>query len=256
MRGKAIGRSLPVHHLHLMGAFTLQVDGTRIHLGRREERLLAFLAMHGPCHRPFVAGSLWPNSDEARALSNLRAAVLKVRQAAREVLDVDGSTLSLSPSVVVDLVELVESVEQVVHHETLDGERAEHLLGTGVLLPGWYDDWVMFERERLHHRRVRALEVLAVQELETGHADLALAAARDAVALEPLRESAHRLLIRAHLALGNRALAVTVLAHYQRDLARDLHIEPSPELLQEVREGLGRAPQPTARATAQRDSRT
>jgi DNA-binding SARP family transcriptional activator len=64
MRGKAIGRSLPVHHLHLMGAFTLQVDGTRIHLGRREERLLAFLAMHGPCHRPFVAGSLWPNSDE------------------------------------------------------------------------------------------------------------------------------------------------------------------------------------------------
>jgi DNA-binding SARP family transcriptional activator len=147
-------------------------------------------------------------------------------------------------------------VEQVVHHETLDGERAEHLLGTGVLLPGWYDDWVMFERERLHHRRVRALEVLAVQELETGHADLALAAARDAVALEPLRESAHRLLIRAHLALGNRALAVTVLAHYQRDLARDLHIEPSPELLQEVREGLGRAPQPTARATAQRDSRT
>jgi DNA-binding SARP family transcriptional activator len=256
MRGKAIGRSLPVHHLHLMGAFTLQVDGTRIHLGRREERLLAFLAMHGPCHRPFVAGSLWPNSDEARALSNLRAAVLKVRQAAREVLEVDGSTLSLSPSVVVDLVELVESVEQVVHHETLDGERAEHLLGTGVLLPGWYDDWVMFERERLHHRRVRALEVLAVQELETGHADLALAAARDAVALEPLRESAHRLLIRAHLALGNRALAVTVLAHYQRDLARDLHIEPSPELLQEVREGLGRAPQPTARATAQRDSRT
>jgi DNA-binding SARP family transcriptional activator len=256
MRGKAIGRSLPVHHLHLMGAFTLQVDGTRIHLGRREERLLAFLAMHGPCHRPFVAGSLWPNSDEARALSNLRAAVLKVRQAAREVLDVDGSTLSLSPSVVVDLVELVQSVEQVVHHETLDGERAEHLLGTGVLLPGWYDDWVMFERERLHHRRVRALEVLAVQELETGHADLALAAARDAVALEPLRESAHRLLIRAHLALGNRALAVTVLAHYQRDLARDLHIEPSPELLQEVREGLGRAPQPTARATAQRDSRT
>jgi len=256
MRGKAIGRSLPVHHLHLMGAFTLQVDGTRIHLGRREERLLAFLAMHGPCHRPFVAGSLWPNSDEARALSNLRAAVLKVRQAAREVLEVDGSTLSLSPSVVVDLVELVESVEQVVHHETLDGERAEHLLGTGVLLPGWYDDWVMFERERLHHRRVRALEVLAVQELETGHADLALAAARDAVALEPLRESAHRLLIRAHLALGNRALAVTVLAHYQRDLARDLHIEPSPELLQEVREGLGRAPQPTARATAHRDSRT
>lgn len=254
MRGTATGRSLPMH-LHLMGAFTLEVDGTRVHLGRREERLLAFLAMHGPCHRPFVAGSLWPNSDEARALSNLRAAVLKVRRAAHDVLEVDGSMLTLSQSVGVDLVDLVESAEQVVHHESLDGELAEHLLGTGVLLPGWYDDWVMFERERLHHRRVRALEVLAVQELEAGHADLALAAARDAVALEPLRESAHRLLIRAHLALGNRALAVTVLARYRRDLARDLHIEPSPEILQEVRDGLGKAPQPTAPAPVPRDSR-
>jgi DNA-binding SARP family transcriptional activator len=241
--------------LHLMGAFTLEVDGTRVHLGRREERLLAFLAMHGPCHRPFVAGSLWPNSDEARALSNLRAAVLKVRRAASDVLEVDGSMLTLSESVGVDLMELVESVEQIVHHESLDGERAEHLLGSGVLLPGWYDDWVMFERERLHHRRVRALELLAALELEAGHADLALAAARDAVALEPLRESAHRLLIRAHLALGNRALAVTVLARYRRDLARDLHIEPSPEILQEVREGLGKAPQPTAPVPVPRDSR-
>ncbi len=241
MRGTAIGRPLPVH-LHLIGAFTLEVDGTRVHLGRREERLLAFLAMHGPSHRPYVAGTLWPNSDEARALSNLRAAVLKVRRAAPDVLDVDGSTLTLHPSVVVDLVELIDSADRVVHHDNPDAERAESLLGAGELLPGWYDDWVLFERERLHHRRIRALEVLAVQELDDGQPDLALVAARDAVALEPLRESAHRLLIRAHLALGNRALAATVLARYRRVLAHDLGIEPSPEMLQEMRDGMGPPP--------------
>lgn len=238
MRGIAIGRDRPIH-LHLIGAFTLHVDSTRVHLGRREERLLAFLAMHGPCHRPYVAGMLWPNSDDARAASSLRAAVLKVRRAAPNLLDVDGSTLTLRPGVVVDLVEVVDCAERIVLHESVDAERAECLLGTGELLPGWYDDWVIFERERLQHRRIRALETLAVNALDEGDPDLALAAARDAISLEPLRESARRLLIRAHVSLGNRAMAATAFAEYRHDLARDLGIEPSPEFLEEVRVGVG-----------------
>lgn len=239
MRGTAIGRARSID-LHLMGAFALWVDDVRIHLGRREEKLLAFLGTRGACHRPFVAGTLWPNSNEPRALSSLRAAVLKTRRAAPDVLDVDGSTLDLRPSVRVDLRELVEIAERVVRHTWCDTEQGERLLGTGELLPGWYDDWVLFDRERLLHRRVRALEILAVQALDAGDPDLALAAARDAVSLEPLRESACRLLIRAHMALGNRALAAGAFADYRRDLARDLGIEPSPQIVQEVRDGLTR----------------
>ena len=239
MRGTAIGRAQPIN-LHLLGAFALWTNGSRVHLGRREERLLAFLAMRGPCHRPYVAGTLWPNSDESRALNNLRAAVLKVRRAAPDLLDVDGSLLTLPSWVLVDLTELVDLVDRVLHHNGWDAEQAENLLGSGELLPGWYDDWVIFDRERLQHRRIRALEVVAVHELENGHPDLALVAARDAVALEPLRESACRLLIRAHMDLGNRALAASVFTDYRRDLARDLGIEPSPQILQEVRDGLAR----------------
>jgi DNA-binding SARP family transcriptional activator len=82
------------------------------------------------------------------------------------------------------------------------------------------------------------LEILALHELDYGDPDLALAAARDAVSLEPLRESARRLQIRAHMALGNRALAAGVLAEYRHDLARELGIEPSQEILEEVRDGL------------------
>jgi DNA-binding SARP family transcriptional activator len=238
MRGTALVRSQRIH-LRLIGAFSLWVEGARLHLGRREERLLAFLAMRGRCHRPYVAGSLWPNSDEARALNSLRAAVLRVRRAAPNLLDVDGTTLALRPWVSVDFVDLIDCAERVVHHHSCDAERAQYLLGTGELLPGWYDDWVMFERERLHHLRIRALEVLAVHELDDGNADLALAAAHGAVSLEPLRESARRLMIRAHMALGNRALAAGVLAEYRRDLARDLGVEPSAEIVQEVGSGLG-----------------
>jgi DNA-binding SARP family transcriptional activator len=234
----ANGHARPLR-LQLLGAFSMHVDGDRIHLGRREERLLAFLALRGASHRPYVAGTLWPNSNEPRALSSLRAAVLRVRRVAPDVLDVDGSTLTLPASVGVDLIELIHCAELVIRHNRCDVERAEYLLGTSELLPGWYDDWVMFERERLHHRRIRALEVLATHQLDEGHPDVAVAAARDAVSLEPLRESAHRLLIRAHMASGNRVLAARVFAEYRSDLARDLGIEPSPEILQEVRRGLG-----------------
>src|SRR5215471_18073718 len=150
MRGTAIGRAQPIN-LHLLGAFALWTNGSRVHLGRREERLLAFLAMRGPCHRPYVAGTLWPNSDESRALNNLRAAVLKVRRAAPDLLDVDGSLLTLPSWVLVDLTERVDLVDRVLHHNGWDAEQAENLLGSGELLPGWYDDWVIFDRERLQH---------------------------------------------------------------------------------------------------------
>ena len=184
-------------------------------------------------------GTLWPNSDESRALTSLRAAVLRVRRAAPDLLDVDGSTLTLPTSVAVDLGELIDCAELVVGHHRFDVERAEYLLGTGELLPGWYDDWVMFDRERLHHRRIRALEILASYLIDEGRLDLAVEAALDAVTLEPLRESARRLLIRAHLAAGNRALAASVFAEYRTELSRDLGIEPSPTIVEEVRNGLG-----------------
>lgn len=251
MWATAIGRYGPVQ-LHLIGAFALHVDGHRLHLGRREERLIAFLAMRGPCHRPYVAGTLWPDSDESHALNNLRAAVLRVRRAAPQVLDVDRSVLALQPDVRVDLLDVVDCAERVVEDNGCDPERSEHLLGRGELLSGWYDDWVMFERERLHHRRIRALEVLAVQELENGNPELALVAARDAAALEPLRESACRLVIRAHLALGNRAQAAGVFADYEHGLARDLGIEPSPDLVREMRDGLGREQTEVVRSPAPR----
>jgi DNA-binding SARP family transcriptional activator len=234
----AIGRARPVH-LQLLGAFAMWVDGERVHLGRREERLIAFLALRGASHRPYVAGTLWPNSDEPRALSSLRAAVLRVRRAAPDLLDADGSTLTLPTSVAVDLAELIVCAEMVVGHHRFNVERAEYLLGTGELLPGWYDDWVMFDRERLHHRRIRALEVLASHLIDEGRLDLAVEAALDAVSLEPLRESARRLLIRAHLASGNRALAASVFAEYRTELSRDLGIEPSPAIIEEIRNGLG-----------------
>jgi DNA-binding SARP family transcriptional activator len=114
---------------------------------------------------------------------------------------------------------------------TTSPDTAEHqrILSAGELLPGWYDDWVLFERERLRQLRLRTLEVLASHYTESRQFGPALDAALESVRIEPLRESAHRAVVAVHLAEGN---VVEALRHYHgfRDLLFDeLGIDPSPE---------------------------
>jgi DNA-binding SARP family transcriptional activator len=66
------------------------------------------------------------------------------------------------------------------------------------LFPGWYDDWVLLERERLRRLRLHALEVLADKLVREGRYGEAVQATYAAVRTEPLRESAHRAVVRVH----------------------------------------------------------
>jgi DNA-binding SARP family transcriptional activator len=107
---------------------------------------------------------------------------------------------------------------------------ADDLIRAGELLPDWYDDWVMIERERLRQLRLHALEIvcrrLAAVRLFGPAVDAGLAAVLD----EPLRESAQRALIEAHLAEGNRSEAIRQYNSYRERLYTELRLEPSPGL--------------------------
>ena len=93
--------------------------------------------------------------------------------------------------------------------------------GRGQLLPDWYEDWVEIERERLRELRSHALEALCHRLTTAGRFGEATEAGLAAVRDEPLRESAHRVLIGVHLAEGNRAAAL----HQYRAFALLLHEE-------------------------------
>ena len=85
------------------------------------------------------------------------------------------------------------------------------------LLPGWYEDWVLFERERLQQVRLDALESpWRAARSPRATRRPALAAAREAIAIEPLLESAHAVAIQAHLLGGNRSAAVREYQEYRR----------------------------------------
>lgn len=221
--------------LQLLGWWDLRRGEDSIPLGRREQRLVALLALTGRRTRGQLAGTLWPESSEDRALSSLRAAVWNTRRAAGDVLLAQQHTLALSGHLTVDVNQLLGFASGVTaapgEH---DSTAVVEALATADLLPGWYDDWVLFERERVDHVRFHALEALARARLRAGRPHESVVAARSALRVEPLHEGANVLLVQACLAAGSTVEAVRHFHDYRRRLQRELGIRPSAQLTELV----------------------
>ena len=71
--------------------------------------------------------------------------------------------------------------------------------------------------------------------IERGKYGAALNVALAAIKSEPLRESAHRLVIRVHLAEGNPGEAMRQFQAYQSLLADELGLQPSEQILRLIR---------------------
>jgi DNA-binding SARP family transcriptional activator len=198
------------------------------------QRLVALLALQRrPVQRIYVAGVLWTDSSETRSLANLRSTLWRLRRPACAVVYACGTVLQLPSEVNVDVDDVSQLARRVLRRRAACSEGEIEMLLDGELLPDWYEDWVMMERERLRHLRLHALESLCDQLAEAGHFWSAIEVGLAAVRADPLRESAHRALIRAHLAEGNACEAVRHYRDFCRLLRRELGLSPSP-LLQGV----------------------
>lgn len=219
--------------MRVLGGFRLTSDRGEVVLQKACQRLLGLLALQGEMSRAGAAAALWPDSGEERAGAALRTAVWRVDTGVRPlrspVVHAMGAGLLLDPGVVVDLHVL---------RGLLHGERTADLLGVGALssrscelLPDWDEEWVVLERERVHQMRLHLLERLAVQLLSAGQHGAALDAALACVAIDPLRESAHRTVIAIHLEEGNLAEARHASARCVSVLTENLGVGPSEETM-------------------------
>jgi DNA-binding SARP family transcriptional activator len=208
--------------LSLLGGFELRCTGQEVAVPRSGQRLLALLALQArPLERLWVAGTLWIDATEERAGASLRSALWRLPQpGGTAVVEASTTHLRLARDVAVDVHELAARAEG-------DDPDLEPSALARDLLPDWYEDWVVLERERLRQLRLHALEALCRRLTQAGRFGAAVQAGLAAVAGEPLRESAHRTLIRAHLAEGNPGEAVRQYHLYRRLLAGELAIEPS-----------------------------
>ncbi len=221
---------LSITRLNLLGGFGLHVAEEPVALSPSPQRLLAFLALHETAvGRDYVAGMLWGDSTEAHAHGSLRSALWKLRAMGLGIIGQRGNSLELTPNVEVDARRTSALARALIagsySHESMD--LLEPRL-TCEILPGWYDDWILVERERHRQLSLHALEALCDHLTEAGRYGPAVLAGLAAVDQEPLRESTHRALVRAHLAEGNLGEAIRRYQHYERLAALELGVAPSP----------------------------
>jgi DNA-binding SARP family transcriptional activator len=214
--------------LSLLGGFELRHAGQAVAVPRSGQRLMALLALQArPLERLYVAGMLWLDAPEERAGASLRSALWRLPvPGGAAVVEASTTHLRLAGDVAVDLHELAALAERLERASGGDDDLAPSAL-TRDLLPDWYEDWVLLERERFRQLRLHALEALCVRLTEAGRFGAAVQAGLAAVAGEPLRESAHRRLIQTHLAEGNPGEALRQYNLYRRLLTSELAIEPS-----------------------------
>ena len=86
-------------------------------------------------------------------------------------------------------------------------------------------------RERIRQLRLHALETLGQRLIDQGRPAQAIEVGLAAVAADPLRESAHRVIVSAHLAEGNRSEALRQYRTFERLLDEQLGVGPSDRML-------------------------
>lgn len=221
--------------LFLLGGFELHQDDGAVALPAASQRVLAFLALRErQVSRSVVAGTLWPETTDARAAANLRSALWRVRSPATGpgLVEATPTHLSLGEGVWVDVREAGRLAARL-----LAGGDRELVVAVdvrsfcGELLPDLWDNWLVVERERVRQLHLHALERLSGDLVGRGRHAQAVMAAMAAVEMDPLRESANRVLIAAHLAEGNRVDALRQFGAYRRLLADELGLPPSAELV-------------------------
>jgi DNA-binding SARP family transcriptional activator len=218
--------------LSLVGAFELRSGGRTLTVPPRAQRLLAFVALHErPLLRPYVAGTLWTDASEERAAGSLRSSLWLLHRLSDRLIAATATHVGLGPDIDVDIRRAYDFADRVLSE---DGAEAVSLPRDvtldGELLPDWYDDWLVLERERFRQLQLHALEALAERLIACRRLREALRAALVAVRIEPLRESAHRTLIRVHLAEGNMGEALRQYRLCCRLLDQQLGLGPSSEL--------------------------
>jgi class 3 adenylate cyclase/DNA-binding SARP family transcriptional activator len=242
MNSRPSDRSEPVLALCLFGLFEARVGGRPLSRLRshRGEWPLALLALRAgqAVERHWLAGTVWPDSSEAQALTNLRVTLADLRRAlggAGERLRTP-TPRSLCLELTGAQVDVVEFDTAVARGDAASLQRAIALY-RAPLLEGWTEPWAFEERQVREQAYLGALESLS--ELALHREDPAAESyLRRAIAAEPLRESAHRSLMQALARGGSYAAALQVYRELRLLLHRELNTEPDPEtqaLFQQLR---------------------
>ncbi len=234
-------------HIALFDGLKIAGDGitARTLMTRKTRALGAYLALRGDGgqSREKLAELFWSNSTEEQARANLRQSLSSLRKALNSggdaYLATDSDQISLAgPGIELD----VAMFEKLVAEATPEALKRAAELYKGDLLDGFslkedpFEAWARAERERLRHLASDMFTKLIAHCDEVGDTERCVETAARLLTLDPLRESAHRIMMRAYAAQGRQTLALKQFETCRDILKRELGVEPEPETIALYRE--------------------
>jgi DNA-binding SARP family transcriptional activator len=213
---------------------------------RRAQELFSYLLLHRnrPYPRETLASLLWEDADPAQARKYLRQALWQIQTVlqgvvgadARKPLTLDAEWVQLNSveCLSLDVAHFEHAVDacqgtQGVNLSDTQCEDLEHViqLYRGDLLEGWYQDWCLFERERLQNCYLTALDKLVACCDAHGRIDCGLAHAERILRCDPAEEQTHYHMMHLHWIAGHRTKAMRQYQRCEKILLQELGIQPS-----------------------------
>ena len=233
-------------YVSLLGEQVITDDGTAVQArSSRTAALVAYLVAHAgsPQARQVIAGTFWPDSTDAQALTNLRRELHHLRQVLGDepslvvtsrdlcwrdtpTCHVDVRTFAIEREAALAAAAAGDS-EGIAAHATAAVDQYQ-----GDLLPGVYDDWLLEARSALQRECADLCDLLSATRARTGDLTGAVDAARRRIQLQPLEEVGYRTLMLLQADLGDRAGAVSTYHHCASVLERELGVLPDPAIQQ------------------------
>jgi DNA-binding SARP family transcriptional activator/predicted ATPase len=233
--------------INLFGHLRVSREGQPVAFANtsRVESLLAYLILHGetPQPRERLAFVLWPGSTESQARTNLRQLLHHLKRA----LPADCKSLITDHQFVqwrrtsceIDAVDFQAAIADAASAR-IETDRSREIrsltaaaqLCEDDLLPGLYDDWLTPIREEYRQRVCEVLRRLATLYEEQMDFAAAIPFAERLVALDPIGEAHHQLLMQLHAANHDRASALRAYHQCMRVLRREMGVEPGPATVQ------------------------
>lgn len=233
--------------IRLFGPPEILVEGEPLVVDTRKAiGIVAFLAASGsPQPRATLLGMLWPELDEIHARGALRRTLSTLRRGLGRGLHTDRDSVSLDPTISIDLDEFRAAINSVGAHGHADHEvcskcvaplRAAAAAARGDFLAGFFireapefELWQLQHAATLRRSIDRVLDKLSVAESLNGDYAAAVIAAQRRLGFDPLNESAHRQLMLLFAWSGDRSSALREYRDCVAMLDRELGVEPLPE---------------------------
>jgi DNA-binding SARP family transcriptional activator len=234
--------------VQLFGNLRIHDDGRRLECfqSNRAKELFCYLLLHRnhPHSRETLAGLFWADCDRNQSRKYLRQALWQVHRSMREAghatggrcLTVDGEFVGWDDraEIWVDVFqfEMTFASAQLTAGERLSRERADDVrhavaLYEGDLMEGWYQDWCLFHRERLHGNYLVLLEKLMdYSELHREY-DAGLAYGERLLNRDKVRERSYIRMMRMHYLAGDRGGAIRQFRRCVAALQEELGTRPS-----------------------------